>query len=79
MEQELVATFAPFTKANAATEMALTADLGTTPNRIQFSATKIQFGNPQSADINGNRAVTVPVFFNENLTTGAKEFTMTLN
>lgn len=79
MEQELVATFAAWTKADAATEMALTMNLGSTPQRIQFSATKIQFGNVQSADINGNRAVTIPVMFNENLGTGGKEFIMTLN
>ncbi len=79
MEQELAATFAAFTKADAATEFAVTATLGTTPQRIQFSIPKMQFGNVQSADINGNRAFTIPFFANENVTTGAKEFSMTLS
>lgn len=79
MEQELAATFPFFTRADAATEMTLTANLGTTPQRIQFSAPKIQFGNVSSTDIGGNRGLTIPFFLNENTASAAKEILITLN
>lgn len=79
MEQELAATFPYFTRASAGTEMALSMNLGSTPQRIQFSAPKVQFGNVSNTDLQGLRGVQVPVFFNENGSTGAKEFILTLN
>jgi hypothetical protein len=79
MEQEVVATFPFFTRADQATEMTFSANIGSTPQRLQFTASKIQFGNPSSTDINGQRGLSIPFWMNQNLTSGEAELIITGN
>lgn len=78
MQQELVATKDFYGIAANATEVAFTANLGTTPRRIQFSAPAIQLGNISSTDIQGKRGFSIPFFINQQVSSGL-EFSMTLN
>lgn len=79
IEQELAATYNFFSKFDASTEQAVSFKVGTTPQRVNFAAPNVQFGNIASADLNGLRAFTIPLLFNENLATSAKEFSLTLD
>lgn len=78
-EQETEATFAQFSKWDTAKQMAISGHVGSTPQRVGFTCPNVQFGNLQSGDRQGKRILTIPLLFNEDLGSSAKEFKITLD
>lgn len=72
MEQELVATWPAITRWENANELAWSAVLGSTPQRLGFSGPNAQITTVQSTDINGIRGWNLGLRFNAPSTT--KEF-----